>query len=549
MKPNSYFFHDYETFGLNTKKTRVSQFAGIRTDADLNIIESECFDYFSLPPIDFLPSPEACIVTGLTPYSIENNEKKYLNDFELFQNIFSHFNQSGTCSLGYNTIGFDDEITRNGFYRNFFPIYDREFKSNCSRYDILNLVREFAFLYPDEIKIPLDEEGNQIFKLDTLAPLNGFDDGKYHDAFTDVKATIFIAKLIKDAHPEYWDFRINLHKKRDMADYLNNNKKSILLYTHSTNGGKTNFVEPVLITSYAYPDGNSFVGIKLSNLDGIKEILNADSSKLKERLYMTNDELEEEELTRLPFVKIASNKAPIIISLNDAIKFNVFKINKPLDEINKNLEFALQHYDELRNQSMQAYKKEDFINKNKNSDLLIYGGFMSRNDEAKAMEFRIDIKKRNFSKYILNDLFEEPKLNDLARKLIFRNFSDEVVKDKDLRPHYHSFLKQSYHMIKKSGFLSKIDYTDEELNDTNFKTNDKMVEFTLSELVNELPILEDKHKEDPEKLNILQDFRKSLNSLVALYKEKDQLINNLNDEENNKKVDNKPSTISKLKLR
>ena len=84
------------------------------------------------------------------------------------------FSQNSTISLGYNSIRYDDEISRNGFYRNLLPVYEREWKNNCSRWDIIPVVRMYAFLYPNEINIPTDEEGKPSFRLEKLSVANGF---------------------------------------------------------------------------------------------------------------------------------------------------------------------------------------------------------------------------------------------------------------------------------------------------------------------------------------------------------------------------------------
>ena len=39
----TFYWYDYETFGLSPKVQRIAQFAGIRTDEDLNILEEHMF--------------------------------------------------------------------------------------------------------------------------------------------------------------------------------------------------------------------------------------------------------------------------------------------------------------------------------------------------------------------------------------------------------------------------------------------------------------------------------------------------------------------------
>ena len=62
----TFFWHDYETFGRVPRRDRPSQFGGVRTDADLNEIGAPLMQYCRPAP-DFLPDPEACLLTGITP--------------------------------------------------------------------------------------------------------------------------------------------------------------------------------------------------------------------------------------------------------------------------------------------------------------------------------------------------------------------------------------------------------------------------------------------------------------------------------------------------
>ncbi|WCF12847.1 exonuclease domain-containing protein [Edwardsiella piscicida] len=63
---NTFLFHDYETFGQHPARDRPAQFAGVRTDADFNIIEEPQVFYCRLAD-DYLPQPDAVMITGITP--------------------------------------------------------------------------------------------------------------------------------------------------------------------------------------------------------------------------------------------------------------------------------------------------------------------------------------------------------------------------------------------------------------------------------------------------------------------------------------------------
>ncbi|MGD9660496.1 MAG: exodeoxyribonuclease I, partial [Porticoccaceae bacterium] len=133
----SIFWHDYETTGTSPALDRPIQFAGIRTDEDLNII-GEPLSLYCQPSKDILPHPEACLVTGISP---QLAEAKGVPEPEFIAAIHRQFMVPGTCGAGYNSIRFDDEVTRNTLYRNFYDPYEREWQGGNSRWDIIDMVR------------------------------------------------------------------------------------------------------------------------------------------------------------------------------------------------------------------------------------------------------------------------------------------------------------------------------------------------------------------------------------------------------------------------
>ena len=177
LQPTIYW-HDFESFGATPQKDRPSQFAGIRTDLDLNIIGEPLIEYCQPAP-DYLPQPQACLVTGITP---QMALQKGLNEAEFMAKIHNEFAQPQTCVAGYNSIRFDDELTRYSLYRNFYDPYEREWQNGNSRWDIIDLVRACYALRPDGIEWPLREDGNPSFRLEHLTVAYGIEHGAAHDA-------------------------------------------------------------------------------------------------------------------------------------------------------------------------------------------------------------------------------------------------------------------------------------------------------------------------------------------------------------------------------
>jgi exodeoxyribonuclease-1 len=193
----TFFWYDLETFGIDPALDRVAQFAGVRTDLDLNIIGEPLVLYCRITP-DYIPDPLACFVTGITP---QETEEKGLNEYDFISRINEEFSVPGTTVAGYNSIRFDDEFIRNMLFRNFFDPYLREYANGNARWDLIDLVRAAHDLRPEGLEWNYDDNGRPSFKLDRLSVLNGIEHSNAHDALADVYATIEMAALIKKHQP------------------------------------------------------------------------------------------------------------------------------------------------------------------------------------------------------------------------------------------------------------------------------------------------------------------------------------------------------------
>ena len=209
MDSHTFLWHDYETFGLNTRRDRPAQFAGIRTDAELNEI-GEPLMFYCQPANDYLPDPASCLLTGITPqHCLQHGVPEHAFAAQIEQALA----QPGTIGVGYNTIRFDDEVTRHLFWRNLIDPYGREWQNECGRWDLLDVVRMAYALRPDGIAWPLKEGGKPSFKLEDLARSNGLMHEAAHDALSDVRATIALARLVRKTNRKLFDFCLGLHKK------------------------------------------------------------------------------------------------------------------------------------------------------------------------------------------------------------------------------------------------------------------------------------------------------------------------------------------------
>ncbi|MBR9870852.1 MAG: exodeoxyribonuclease I [Gammaproteobacteria bacterium] len=305
----SFYWHDYETFGVDPLHDRPSQFAGVRTDADLNVIEDPLVIYCK-PTDDYLPSPEACLITGITP-------QKALEDgfpeAEFIAQINEAFSQPGTCVVGYNSLRFDDEVTRNTLYRNLRDPYAREWQNGNSRWDIIDMMRLTYALRPEGINWPRKEDGSPSFRLEELTAANGIAHEAAHDAMSDVWATIAVAKLIKEKQPKLFDFVLknkDKHAARQMLDTATMKPVFHISAKFPASRGCCALVAPLA----EHPTNKNQV-IVYDLREDPTELINATPEQIQERVFTPQAELGDG-VARFPLKGIQVNKCPVLAPAN-----------------------------------------------------------------------------------------------------------------------------------------------------------------------------------------------------------------------------------------
>ena len=371
----SILWHDYETWGISPKVDKPSQFAAIRTDYDLNIIgEPEVF--YCQPPQDYLPQPEACLVTGITP---QKAMREGLSEADFSARIHALFSQANTCVAGYNNIRFDDEVSRYLFYRNFYDPYAREWKNGNSRWDIIDMVRACYALRPEGIEWPLNENGQVSFRLELLTQANGISHEAAHDAMSDVYATIAMAKLIKTQQPKLYDYIFNLKNKHQVSELIDVYNMTPIVHTSSKISsvyGCTSWFAPV---SYHPTNKNAVIAVDLAR--DISPLLSLTSEEIKTRLYTRYDDLAPDELP-IPIKLIHINKCPVIAPAKTLLAENAQRLGIPREQCLANLAL-LKANNELRDKLSDVFAVDYSDNENEDPEQALYsGGFLSASDKA-----------------------------------------------------------------------------------------------------------------------------------------------------------------------
>ena len=374
MSDFSFFIYDYESFGINPASDRPAQFAGIRTDKDFNIIGEPVMLYCKQTN-DYLPSPEAVLVTGITPQ--ECNEKG-ISEPEFAAKILAEFSQPNTCVMGFNNIRYDDEMTRYTFYRNFIDPYEYSWKNGNSRWDLLDVVRACYALRPEGIEWAYDDEGMPSFRLEKLTEANGVAHENAHDAMSDVYATIAMAKLIKEKQPKLFQFFFENRGKREVEKLINTAEMTPLVHVSGMLGnyrGNCTWVAPI---AWHPTNQNAVIVCDLSQ--NIDDLLAKSAVELRENLYTKKSELEEQGILPVPLKLVHINKCPILAPAKVLLPENAERlgINRQycLDNLKK-----LQHSPDVRSKIEEIFKEERQFEASDNVETELYNGFFSTNDK------------------------------------------------------------------------------------------------------------------------------------------------------------------------
>lgn len=415
------YWYDFETFGANPRRDRASQFAGIRTDEDLNIIGDPLVIYCQ-PADDFLPNPIACLITGISP---QKAKQEGLSEAEFIRQIHSEFSEPDTCVVGYNSIRFDDEVTRQLLYRNFYDPYEREWKNGNSRWDIIDMVRLCAATRPDGINWPKKEDGSNSFKLEQLTVANGIEHADAHDALADVIATIEIAKLIKAKQPKLYDFAYELRSKKKVQAQLNLETKKPVLHV-SMLYRATRGCMAVVMPLCMHPSNNNGVVVYDLRLDPAAW-MDLSVEEIRQRIYTRTEDLPDG-VERVPLTTLQINKCPVVTSLSVLSEQNMAQYEIDLDTCRS-------HWKKLFGNMALLEKiadvfRDDFSETESDPDMMIYsGGFFSDSDKALMKTIRAT-KGADLGR--LDMPFRDKRLSEMFFRYRARNYPESLSQeDKD----------------------------------------------------------------------------------------------------------------------
>lgn len=418
----SFFWYDLETSGLNTREARIMQFAGQRTDMELNPVGEPVNILIKLGE-DIVPDPDAIMVTGITPQATLQDG---ITETEFCKQFLDEVALPDTVFVGYNTVRFDDEFMRSLLWRNFYDPYEWQWRDGRSRWDLLDVVRMTRALRPEGINWPV-VDGKPTNRLELLTKLNGVSHDNAHDALADVLASIEVARLIRTRQPKLFDWLLQLRGKNDVKKFLQQNPTFI--YSSGRYAGET---EKTAVARVLHTDDTKGALVYDLRFDPT-EFKDLSPEALAERWRFTK---EPEAPPRLPVKTIKYNHCPALSPtgiLSDKGVQERLKVTPEL--VNANLA-KLSAMPELAANIVKARdllddeRGEHWSRRAPSAETALYDGFVSDADKKLSGVIRV-AKPTELSDYA--EKLSDQRLKELLPRYKARNFpgnlSDEERAD------------------------------------------------------------------------------------------------------------------------
>ncbi len=412
---DTFYWYDFETFGTDPARDRPVQFAGLRTDKELNPV-SDPLTIFCKPTPDFLPHPEACLITGITP---QMGLDRGLRECEFIAEINAEFSVPGTCVVGYNNIRFDDEVTRYTLYRNLIDPYAREWRNGNSRWDLIDVMRMTRALRPEGIEWPDDDEGKPTFRLDRLSAANGIAHEDAHDALSDVRATIDMARLIKVRQPRLFSYLLAHRGKQQAGDLLSLGKMLPVVHASSRFSAERGCIAVVVALAKHPTNPNGVVTYDLSVDPG--PLLELDHEELHRRLFTPRDSLPSG-VDRLPLKTVHINKCPALAPVGVLRQEDADRLGLDLTLCNEHLA-RLKSEPELEAKVQSILEIDERSPLGEDPDLMLYSGFLRDKDRVALDRFR---RLSPELMALSQPIFEDARLPEMVFRYRARNYPESL---------------------------------------------------------------------------------------------------------------------------
>lgn len=426
----TFYWFDYETFGTHPAWDHPCQFAGVRTDLELNVI-GEPMTLYCRQPMDYLPHPAACRVTGITP---QLANEKGLPEAGFIQTIVNEIGQPETCSAGYNSIRFDDEFTRHTLFRNLRDPYEQEWKDGNSRWDLIDVVRLTRALRPEGIEWPVNDEGVATNRLELLSAVNGITHSQAHDAMSDVWATIGMARLIRERQPRLFDYVFSHRDKHSVADLLDTRERKPCLQASGMIPGSRHNLGAIL-PLMPHPENRNGV-IVLDLQHDPRYLLDLDAEEIARRLYQPNSERCDDDAPRPGLRTLQINKCPVIVPVSTLREEDAQRLNMDRGQISQHARWAEQLCTtEMLQRIAQVMTRQWQDDTLPDVDGTLYSGSFLSSGDKKALTKIRKLSPERLAQELDQHVgrFDDNRLDEMVWRYLARNYPQVLSEDQHRR--------------------------------------------------------------------------------------------------------------------
>lgn len=411
--PHTFFFYDLETSGIDPKSQRIMQFAGQRTDDNLQPI-GEPIDILVRLNDDVLPDPTAIMITGITP---QKTQEEGYSEAEFLAILHKEVIVPNTTILGFNSIRFDDEFMRHTLYRNFYDPYEWQWQDGRSRWDLLDVVRMTRALRPEGIEWPFDDAGNATNRLELLSAKNKLEHENAHDALSDVRALISVARLLKEKQPKLFTYLLGMRDKKSVAQLVSLDAPQPFVYASGR------YPKEYLHTTVAYPigpagtPGSTIVYDLRHDPDLWKDY---SIEQLKAARFATREQRKAPGFLPLPAKEIAANRCPAVAPIGVLDGAAQERIALDLSVVQQNLQKLLRS--DLPDRLRQVFERGSFP-RHADVDGQLYSSFIGQADKPKMRLVRESSRDTITD---VSPLFGDERLAALLPRYKARNYPNSL---------------------------------------------------------------------------------------------------------------------------
>ncbi len=417
----TFFFYDLETSGLNAREDRIMQFAGQRTDLNLTPIGEPVNELVALSD-DTLPSPDALMVTGITP---QKTVDEGYSEAEFARLLSEEIFTPETIAVGFNNVRFDDEFIRHLLWRNFHDPYEWSWRDGRSRWDMLDVVRMTRALRPGGIEWPVDDKGEPTNRLELITKANGISHDNAHDALSDVTALIDVTRLIKEKQPQLFEYLLKMRDKKEVQKLVNLEEKKPFVYTsgrYDKEFAKTTVTFPLT----AAPNGNVLVyDLRYDPT----EFVDLSEKELAKKVYATWEERQVEDFVALPVKVLQYNRCPAVAPLGVLEQADGWqKLSLDVEMVQKHQKVLLEH-PEFAEKMRTLFENKPEYKKAADPEAQLYDAFLPDGDKLRVETVR-NATERELADF--HPEFQDERLSELLLHYKARNFPRSLSNDEQV---------------------------------------------------------------------------------------------------------------------